>query len=206
VIASRSLWECRLSEKISPLERSPEVPPAVVEVRAEDAPADTIRQLLVDQLPILRTVARGLCRNAAEVEDLVHDAFEKALRSIGSVDRGQNPRGWMVTILHNLHIDRCRQRARRLPHVPCDADAIPEPEPVAVPAWSVITTDDVRRAASQLPDDLRAAYVMFALEGRSYTDVAAELGIPKATVGTRLLRARAQLKKLLSAELDTERT
>jgi RNA polymerase sigma-70 factor (ECF subfamily) len=149
-------------------------------------------------------VARNLVRNATEVEDLVQDVFEKALRSLDRIDLAANPRGWMVTILHNLHIDRCRQRARMRPHVPCDDLPIagpPGPDEGDTPIWSAITTEDVRRAAAMLPDDLREVYVMFALEGRSYIEVAGMLGIPKATVGTRLSRARARLKELLTARL-----
>lgn len=175
--------------------------PTEEEVASAREPA---RRVLAEQLPVLRAVARNLVRNAAEVEDLVQDVFEKALRALDRIDLDANPRGWMVTILHNLHIDRCRQRARMQPHVPCDDVAIAEPagpDDSDQPIWSAITTDDVRRAADRLPDELRAAYVMFALEGRSYIDVAAALGIPKATVGTRLSRARARLKQMLTAEL-----
>ena len=180
---------------------------AVADVESDSAiaipPIDSLRSMLVELLPVLRVVARGLCRNAAEVEDLVQDTFEKALRSIGSVDVTRNPRGWMVTILHNLHIDRCRELARRQTHVPVDDVPLVQPEPATVPAWSEMTVDDVRRAADALPDDLRAVYVPFALEGKSYIEIAEALGIPKATVGTRLLRARTQLKLLLSSYLET---
>lgn len=168
---------------------------------------ESARRILTEQLPVLRAVARNLVRNAAEVEDLVQDVFEKALRSLHRIDLGANPRGWMVTILHNLHIDRCRQRARMQPHVPCDDAAIAVPaapdegDEGDAPIWSAMTTDDVRRAAARLPDELREVYVMFALDGRSYIEVAAALGIPKATVGTRLSRARARLKQLLIADL-----
>ena len=164
--------------------------------------------MLTDQLPVVRAVARNLVRNATEVEDLVQDVFEKALRSLDRIDLAANPRGWMVTILHNLHIDRCRQRARMRPHVPCDDVPIavpPGPDDGDAPIWSAITTEDVRRAADRLPDDLREVYVMFALEGRSYIEVAGALGIPKATVGTRLSRARARLKQLLTAALEGRR-
>lgn len=165
---------------------------------------EAMRELLVDLVPVLRSVAGRLCNSPAEVEDLVQDALEKALRVIDSVDITRNPRGWMVTILHNLHIDRCRQRARQRPHVPCDDVVIAAPEPTATPAWYDITVDDLRRAAGQLPEELREVYVMFALEGRSYNDISAALGIPKATVGTRLLRARSRLKQQLTTELGTE--
>lgn len=179
----------------------------VVELDAKCSAApsrEALRELLVDLVPVLRKVARGLCNSPAEVEDLVQDALEKALRVIDSVDITRNPRGWMVTVLHNLHIDRCRRRARQLPHVPCDDVVIAAPEPTATPAWYDITVDDLRRTARQLPEELREVYVLFALEGRSYNDISAALGIPKATVGTRLLRARNRLKQLLTAELGTE--
>jgi len=165
---------------------------------------EVARRVLAEQLPVLRTVARNLVRNAAEVEDLVQDVFEKALRSLDRINLAGNPRGWMVTILHNLHIDRCRQRARMQPHVPCDDVPIAMPASPAdgdAPIWLAMTTDDIRRAAANLPRDLRDVYVMFALEGRSYIEVADALGIPKATVGTRLSRARARLKQLLTAQL-----
>lgn len=162
---------------------------------------EAARRILAEQLPILRIVARGLSRDAAEIEDLVQDAYEKALRAIDTMDVRANPRGWMVTILHNLHIDRCRRRARMKPHVPADEVPIAAPEAVEAPAWSAISADDVRRAAAKLPEELRTTYTMFALDGRSYLEVAEALGIPKATVGTRLSRARARLKDLLMAEL-----
>jgi RNA polymerase sigma-70 factor (ECF subfamily) len=200
-----------LSAKIPPVDRSSDVRAAQSEElpiqRPIDDPGTRIvpelaRRVLTEQLPVLRAVARNLVRNATEVEDLVQDVFEKALRSLDRIDLAANPRGWMVTILHNLHIDRCRQRARMRPHVPCDEVPIAfVPEDSDVPVWSAITTEDVRRAAANLPDDLREVYVMFALEGRSYIEVADRLGIPKATVGTRLSRARARLKQLLTAQL-----
>lgn len=168
------------------------------------APApESVRKMLVDLLPVLREVARGLRGRETEVEDLVQDTAERALRSIEAVNLARNPRGWLVTILRNLHIDRCREKARRLPHVPSDDDLL-APEPTAPPAWSLITTQDLRAAAMQLPDELRAAYLMFAFDGRSYTEISAALGIPKPTVGTRLLRARLQLKTILTARVDPE--
>jgi RNA polymerase sigma-70 factor (ECF subfamily) len=195
-----------LSAKIPPADRSSDVfpaPPSEFSRPAADAaPSDRdSSRILTEQLPVLRAVARNLVRDAAEVEDLVQDVYERALRSVDRADLSANPRGWMVTILHNLHIDRCRQRARMLPHVPCDDVVIEVAEDREPPVWSTMTTDDVRRAAARLPDELRDVYRMFALDGRSYVEIAEALGIPKATVGTRLSRARARLKQLLTADL-----
>jgi len=195
-----------LTAKIPPGERSSDVHQAAVATRQEEPAAirpgtEALRHVLTEQLPILRLVARGLSRDPSEIEDLVQDAYERALRSIDKIDPGGNPRGWMVTILHNLHIDRCRRRARMKPHVSYDDVPLAAPEVSEAPAWSSITAEDVRRAAAQLPEELRITYTMFALEGRSYQEVSEALGIPKATVGTRISRARTRLKDLLTAKL-----
>ena len=197
-----------MSAKSPPAERSAaSAEPALTEPALGAArPGAGLPGVLIEQLPLLRAVASRLVRDPAEVEDLVQDVFERALRSVDRADLSDNPRGWMVTILHNLHIDRCRQRARMLPHVPCDDDVVSAtPEDRDPPVWSAMTTDDVRRAVARLPDELRGTYMQFALEGRSYLEIAAAQGIPKATVGTRISRARARLKQLLIAELEERR-
>jgi RNA polymerase sigma-70 factor (ECF subfamily) len=152
---------------------------------------------------VLLTIARALCRDPAAADDLVQDTLERALRSIENLDLAHNPRSWLTAILYNLHIDRCRQRARAQAHVPCDDLPLIAPDP-DVPRWSRLTVDDVLRAAEQLPDELRAVYLLFAFERRSYLEISAALRIPKSTVGTRVLRARAHLKRLLFADLGDD--
>jgi RNA polymerase sigma-70 factor (ECF subfamily) len=83
---------------------------------------------------------------------------------------------------------------------------LPAPELATAPDWAVLTADHVRRAAARLPSELRDAYCMFAFEDHTYAEVAAALGIPTTTVGTRILRARARLKEMLAAELAAEGT
>src|SRR5438128_11068264 len=92
--------------------------PAAEPARTIDARASAA--LLAEQMPVLRIIARALCRDRSKAEDLVQDTFERALRALDQLDQQKNPRSWMVTILNNLHIDRCRQLARLEPHVPCD--------------------------------------------------------------------------------------
>jgi RNA polymerase sigma-70 factor (ECF subfamily) len=159
---------------------------------------------VTEQIPVLRSVARRLCRNPSDADDLVQDALERALGSVHRLDATANLRGWIAVIVHNLHIDQCRRRARQGAQIPweeAELPVVPAPESAAEPAWTALTVDDVRCAVRQLPAELREPYTRFAFEGHSYAEVAAALGIPKATVGTRLLRARSYLKRLLRATL-----
>jgi len=159
------------------------------------------KRLVEDQVPTLRIVARGLYRDRADADDLVQDVIERALQVLDRIDPNVNPRGFLVTILHNLHIDRCRSRARRGIHVPAHDVPLVAEEAAPEPAWAALGVDELREGILQLSPELGSAYRMFALEGRPYDEIAAKLGISKATVGTRLLRARARLKEILSAKL-----
>lgn len=144
--------------------------------------------------------AERLCRSHADACDLVQDTFERALRAWDRLPGDANVGGWLVTILGNLFLDRCR-RARTMPRLyvawPAGELDVPAPETAAPRPWAEITEDQVRAAVSALESDFRLPYELHALEGRSYREIADELGIPTSTVGTRLSRARAKLRRAL---------
>ncbi len=152
----------------------------------------------------LTILAEHLTSSKADARDLVQDTFERALRAWDRLPADSNVRGWLVTILHNLFIDRCR-RARRAPTTPIpDEVQAPVAEEVAVPAWADVTPEQLRAALSELDDEFRRAYELHALEGRSYRQIADGLGIPMSTVGTRLLRARRKLRVILLRSVRVE--
>jgi RNA polymerase sigma-70 factor, ECF subfamily len=152
---------------------------------------------------LLRGLARRLCGNPADADDLVHDAYERALRGWGRyVDQG-NLRSWLAAIIHNVFIDRCRKakrtpRSERIEHV-----EVPAAEPSPPQRWAQVSCAAVAEALGELGPDFRRVYDLHAA-GRSYDEIAAELGIARATVGTRLIRARRKLKELLLRELGEE--
>ena len=152
----------------------------------------------------LTLLAEQLGSGKADARDLVQDTFERALRAWDRLPADSNVRGWLVTILHNLFIDRCR-RAGRAPTTPIQ-DELQAPPPVdaAPPAWADVTPEQLRAALSELDGEFRRAYELHALEGWSYRRIADELGIPMNTVGTRLLRARRKLRAILLRTLRTE--
>lgn len=150
----------------------------------------------------LRGLAMRLAGNAADAEDLVQDALERGLRRAHELPADANVRAWLVTILHNLFIDQCRRRRRRPRATPAEiVEAVPAPEPTPEPSWASLSGADLRAAVARLEPEFRAVYELHALRRRSYDEIAAELGIAKATVGTRLYRARHKLRALLAEEM-----
>lgn len=150
--------------------------------------------------PVLLDLARRLCRTHIDADDLVQDVLETTLQHIAELPDDTNLVAWMTRVMRNRFIDRCRRLKVRGTQTPI------EDVPVAAPVkddeawWQRLGADDIRARLAELPADQRRAFELFAFEGASYQEIAERLGIPKATVGTRILRARARLKQLLTGD------
>jgi len=153
--------------------------------------------------PLLTAIARRLCGNDADAADLVHDTYERALRAWDRYSDRGNLRSWMVAILNNLFIDRCRKHRRTPRTEALDNLELPAPEPGTAPAWSHVTDQQIDAALATLTPEFRSVYELH-VRGRSYDEIAAELHIAKPTVGTRLIRARKKLKEALLRDLGGE--
>jgi RNA polymerase sigma-70 factor (ECF subfamily) len=170
-------------------------------------PAEQIDLLM----PYLHAMARKLTGNAHDASDLVQDALVRAVRALPGLPAGTDLRPWLATIVRHLHVDRLRQLAREPLPVPLDetsaaalaADEPPGPDdPPSRP--NLERLDNLEQALGELPEEFRRVFVLHALEGRSYRDIADSLGIPMATVGTRLSRARLKLRGLLGGNKPSE--
>ena len=152
---------------------------------------------LADAEPALTRIAERMCANAADARDLVQDTFERATR-LGLPPELRNPSGWLVTVMHNLFIDRCRARARRPTHEPRVEKS------VMSSFSSVVTVEDVRAALAELDPTYREVYELHTFERWSYEQIAERLSIQRVTVGTRLNRARKKLREVLVRRFGLE--
>ena len=152
-------------------------------------------ELVREHGEFLRRLARRLCRGNFDPEDLVQDVLERTLQHFDRLPPGVDHRAWMTRVMRNLFIDQLRRRAAAPAATSLDAEQVAPP---AEPRewWERLDADDIRARLQQVPEELRLAFDLFALEGCSYQAIAERLGVPKATVGTRILRARRKLKQL----------
>jgi len=147
---------------------------------------------VVGQLDSLRKYARALTRDADEAEDLVHDALLRAYQGRRQFRAGHSLKAWLLSVLHNAFVDGIRKRraeARRLAHV---AEIAPREVPPSQD--HAVRLAQVRAAFLELPDSQRAVLHLIVIEGLSYQEAAATLGIPLGTLMSRLGRARAALR------------
>ena len=145
-------------------------------------------------------LAYRLTGNVHDAEDLTQEVFVRVFRSLSTYTPGTFE-GWLHRITTNLFLDQVRRKKRiRFDALAEDADArMPGREPDPSRAYDdTHLDDDVQAALDALPPDFRAAVVLCDIEGLTYEEIAATLGIKLGTVRSRIHRGRAQLREALA--------
>jgi RNA polymerase sigma-70 factor (ECF subfamily) len=147
-------------------------------------------------------LAYHLTANQADAEDLVQEAYARALAADAQLEPGTNLKAWLFRILRNLHIDRYR-RARQHPESSFDdeGDSLAEPQELLrddreLDRLRSVVAEDIEAALLSLSPDARTV-VLLDLEGLREHEVASVLGCPVGTVKSRLMRARQALRQRL---------
>ncbi len=148
--------------------------------------------------PLLHRVARRLSGNAETAKDLVQETLLRALRRFGQFQQGTHAATWLVAILTNLYLDD-------LKHLKVVRKAEPEltvPEAIECESTIADISDaELYDAVKQIDPELREVVELCYFKQMRYHQAATVLNVPVSTIGTRLMRARTQLRKLL---MDTK--
>ncbi|GAA3722549.1 RNA polymerase sigma factor SigE [Spinactinospora alkalitolerans] len=145
-------------------------------------------------------LAYRLTGNQHDAEDLTQEVFIRVFRSLANYTPGTFE-GWLHRITTNLFLDMARRRARiRFEGLADTADErLQGREPSPAQAYDDRHFDaDVQAALDALPPEFRAPVVLCDIEGLSYEEIAATLGVKLGTVRSRIHRGRAQLRAALN--------
>lgn len=149
------------------------------------------RDTLGQEADAMKRYAITLTRNMDDADDLVQDCMERALRKWTLRAAGVPLRGWLFTMMRNLHVDRWRRQKRQ-------AASQGDPEstaPVLPPNQDDhVELNKLLAHVMALPDDQRIALILVSVEGFTYGEAAKTLGVPEGTVLSRVSRARAALR------------
>ena len=163
-------------------------------------------QAMMPHLDASYNLARWLTGNDHDAEDLVQEAFLRAYRFFDSF-RGGDGRAWLLAVVRNTCYTWLAQHRRR--DAPASFD-----ETIHSGAGDAFSPEKmlqekaaeqrVRDALEELPPEFREVVVLRELEGYSYKEIAALVGIPLGTVMSRLARARERLQQCLTPRLNEE--
>ena len=140
-------------------------------------------------------LARWVVRNDHDAQDVVQDAYLRALRFAGGF-RGDNPRAWILAIVRNAAFSWLKSNRGSDPPVLFDENVHEgDAEETGLEADALRKADAtmIRAALEELADEFREVIVMRDIEGLSYKEIANAAQVPIGTVMSRLARARTKL-------------
>ena len=179
--------------------------------RARTGCQDAFTELMRRNSNATQKLAGSVLRDVSEAEDAMQDAWSKAWQHIATFHGDSKFSTWFTRIVLNQCLMRLRS-SRRRPVVQLEDTAVPDSGRPAMqfsdagPSPEDLFASDeikalVRKEVAMMPPLLRDPLVMRDLEQLSIEDVAARLDISVPAVKSRLLRARAELRKRLEPHL-----
>src|SRR3954452_12515445 len=152
------------------------------------------RDLMLPHLDAAYTLARYLARDEDLAQDLVQDAFVRALRGFPNY-RGENAKAWLLAIVRNLFLSSAKARSSdRIVSLEAYRQHDHEPDGSARELWdpdqdtpetALIRSNEsrgIRDLIEALPVPFRETLVLRELEELSYQQIATATGIPVGSV------------------------
>lgn len=140
--------------------------------------------------------ALSLCKDKIWAEDIVSEAFLKAMFSME--EETESFLYWLLRVCRNLFLDEVRRRKRRPTEELTDRAAVPE-DALA----TVLKKEKNRRlyrAMASLPTQYEQILLLYYFAELSVKQIAALQGISDTAAKTALFRARVRLRKEWEAE------
>ncbi|HOM14614.1 MAG TPA: RNA polymerase sigma factor [Rubrivivax sp.] len=145
-------------------------------------------------IPALRRYARLLTGDATRADDLVQDTLERACIKWALWQPGSLLRSWLLSLMHNLHMNHVRDWRHDDGHAALDEAAQPSHDPTADLGRRL----DLQQALAALPPPMREVLLLVGVEEYTYAEAAGILEVPVGTVMSRLHRARERLRELMA--------
>jgi len=153
----------------------------------------SVEQIL-GHIPALRRYARLLTGDATRADDLVQDTLERACVKWSLWKPGSALRSWLLSLMHNLHVNQRRDWRHDDGHAALEDSPEPAHEPLALAGERL----DLQQALMALPPAMREVLLLVTVEEYTYAEAAQIIDVPVGTVMSRLHRAREQLRELMT--------
>jgi RNA polymerase sigma-70 factor (ECF subfamily) len=164
----------------------------------ENVAAREFEDQLGDGASLAFRLAMSVLRNRADAEDVAQDALLRAYRGFAKLRERGAFRGWLCRITWRLALDKQRGTRRREKRETASTFVPGTPER-SVEQMAVANEFDrhLAKAMDELPEKLRQALILAAIQGHSTREVAKMLNLPEGTVKSRVHLARKQLTEKL---------
>ncbi len=144
--------------------------------------------------------------NIEDAEDLVQETLIAALAAIHQKKYIDNPKSWLLTVLHCKYYDMLRRKYRKGTVSIDMVSEIPVSEDISEQFEQTEDAENIRRCLAYLIEHYRQVMVRYYMHGESIRQIAEELGIPENTVKSRLDAGRKHIRKDFTMENYTKQS
>ena len=158
-------------------------------------------QAVLPHLDAAYNLARWLTRDQQDAEDVVQEAFLRALRHFDSF-KGGDARPWLLAIVRNTYYTWRKHNRMPEEELLLEEDKHPAAGDGSDPEMLLLRETDrqlIQSALRRLPREFLEVIVLREFEELSYKQIAEVIQIPTGTVMSRLARARKRLVRVLLA-------
>ena len=155
-------------------------------------PTTEFGQQIIAEIPFLQRIVRRWHRHKPDADDLVQETLMQALANAHLWQPGSNLRAWLFTIMHHQFLGAIAKSKRAAAFLQgCDPDG----RAAAVDSRETrLVLRDVGAVLRRLPTKQRIALQLAGVEGKSYEEVAATMGLSIGAVRCHLARGRGRLR------------
>ena len=137
------------------------------------------------------------CRDAARADDLLQETFLQMHRSRRTYEPGRPVTPWVFAIARHVYLMHRRSAGRRLRFEETLAADARSNDVAKDDVRTLVETDEVRRALREVPADQRDALLLHHVEGWTFVEIAARLGIRVNAAKTRAFRGMKKMRDQL---------
>ena len=145
----------------------------------------------------LRGYLLSQCRDASLADDLLQETFMQIHRSRRTYQPGRPVTPWVYAIARNVYLMKRRSAGRRVRFEEALAADSRTSDGSRDALGTLAEGDAVRRALREVPPDQRQALLMHHVEGWSFVEIAARLGIRVNAAKTRAFRGMKKMREHL---------
>jgi RNA polymerase sigma-70 factor (ECF subfamily) len=166
--------------------------------RAQRGDGEAVRELYRRYAPRVFAVVRRLAGDDQLAEDWAQEAWVRAIRALPNFRGEARFSTWLHRIAVNSALHGRRWRERRAGR----EVALPPALPVLGRVEQTPLRLSLERAMQTLPDGMRQVLVLHDVEGYTHEEIASFLGVTPGTSKSQLFKARARMRKVLSAPAE----
>ncbi|HSE18852.1 MAG TPA: sigma-70 family RNA polymerase sigma factor [Pyrinomonadaceae bacterium] len=158
-------------------------------------------EALLPHLDAAYNLARWLTRDERDAEDVVQEAYLRALKHFHTF-KGGDARPWLLKIVRNTYYTLIRRNRVSDAMTPFEEEEDVHISDAPDPEMLLVKETDrqlVRRALQKLPTEFLEVIVLREFEELSYKQIADTVQVPVGTVMSRLARARGRLAQIISS-------